>query len=39
MTLFRNAVLVTATDLLGTPEQVDDVLVWRIRPGVDPLDR
>ncbi|MDI6098040.1 DUF2079 domain-containing protein [Actinoplanes sp. NEAU-A12] len=39
MTLNRNAVLVTATDLLGPPEQVDDVLVWRIRPGVDPLDR
>ncbi|WP_433794102.1 DUF2079 domain-containing protein [Actinoplanes sp. CA-252034] len=39
MTLFRNAVLVTATDLLGEPEQVDDVLVWRIRPGVDPIDR
>ncbi|MFD1366964.1 DUF2079 domain-containing protein [Actinoplanes sichuanensis] len=39
MTLFRNAVLVTATDLLGEPERVDDVLVWRIRPGVDPIDR
>ncbi|SDT64904.1 DUF2029 domain-containing protein [Actinoplanes derwentensis] len=39
MTLFRNAVEVTATDLLGPPEQVDDVLVWRIRPGVDPVDQ
>jgi hypothetical protein len=39
MILFRNSVLVTATDLLGPPERVDDVLVWRIRPGVDPIDR
>ncbi|WP_430789839.1 DUF2079 domain-containing protein [Actinoplanes sp. G11-F43] len=39
MTLFRNAVEVTATDLLGPPEEVDDVLLWRIRPGVDPIDR
>jgi hypothetical protein len=39
MILFRNAVLVTATDLLGPPEQIDGVLVWRIRPGVDPMDR
>lgn len=39
MVLFRNAVLVTATDLLGPPEKVDDVLVWRIRPGVDPITR
>lgn len=37
--LFRSAVEVTATDLLGPPERVDDVLVWRIRPGVDPVDR
>nr|WP_296073553.1 DUF2079 domain-containing protein [uncultured Actinoplanes sp.] len=37
--LFRSAVEVTATDLLGPPERVDDVLVWRIRPGLDPVDR
>ncbi|WP_248294105.1 DUF2079 domain-containing protein [Actinoplanes sp. TBRC 11911] len=37
--LFRSAVETTATDLLGPPERVEDVLVWRIRPGVDPLDR
>ncbi len=37
--LYREAVEVTATDLLGPPERVDDVLVWRIRPGLDPLDR
>ncbi|GGN79643.1 glycosyl transferase [Actinoplanes lobatus] len=39
MTLFRDAVETTATDLLGPPEKVDDVLVWRIRPGVDPIER
>ena len=37
--LYRSAVELTATDLLGPPEQVEDVLVWRIRPGVDPADR
>jgi hypothetical protein len=37
--LFRSAVEITATDLLGPPERVDDVLVWRIRPGLDPIDR
>lgn len=37
--LDRTAVEATATDLLGPPERVDDVLVWRIRPGVDPADR
>jgi hypothetical protein len=37
--LFRAAVETTATDLLGPPERVEDVLVWRIRPGVDPVDR
>ncbi|GAA4970619.1 DUF2029 domain-containing protein [Actinoplanes utahensis] len=39
MVLFRHAVETTATDLLGPPEEVDDVLLWRIRPGVDPIDR
>jgi hypothetical protein len=37
--LFRTAVELTATDLLGPPDRVDDVLVWKIRPGVDPVDR
>jgi hypothetical protein len=37
--LFRSAVEVTATDLLGPPERVEDVLLWRIRPGLDPVDR
>jgi hypothetical protein len=37
--LFRSAVEITATELLGPPQRVDDVLVWRIRPGVDPVDR
>jgi hypothetical protein len=36
--LLRSALELTAIDLLGPPEVVDDVLVWRIRPGVDPLD-
>jgi hypothetical protein len=37
--LAHAALLATTTDLLGPPEQVDDVLVWRIRPGLDPVDR
>ncbi len=36
---FRAAVEITARDLLGEPERVDDVLVWRIRPGADPVTR
>jgi hypothetical protein len=35
--LFRAAVEVVATELLGPPERVGGVLVWRIRPGVDPV--
>ncbi|GGK87863.1 DUF2079 domain-containing protein [Mangrovihabitans endophyticus] len=35
--LFRSATEIAATDLLGPPEHVDDVLLWRIRPGVDPV--
>lgn len=35
--LFRAAVEITATDLLGPPQRVGGVLVWRIRPGVDPV--
>jgi hypothetical protein len=37
--LFREAVEITATELMGQPERVGDVLLWRIRPGVDPIDR
>lgn len=37
--LFRSAVEITATELLGQPQRVDGVLVWRIRPGVDPVPR
>jgi hypothetical protein len=37
--LFRAAVEVTATDLLGEPEHVGGVLLWRIRPGIDPVAR
>jgi hypothetical protein len=35
--LYRSAVEITATALLGTPERVGGVLLWRIRPGVDPV--
>jgi hypothetical protein len=35
--LYRSAVEITATELLGTPERVGGVLLWRIRPGVDPV--
>ena len=34
---YQAALQLTATELLGEPERVDDVLVWRIRPGVDPV--
>jgi hypothetical protein len=35
--LYRAAVEIVATDLLGPPQRVGGVLVWRIRPGVDPV--
>lgn len=35
--LYRSAVQMTATELLGEPERVGDVLLWRIRPGTDPV--
>ncbi len=38
-TLNRSAVEATARDLLGEPEEVGGVLVWRIHRGVDPVDR
>ncbi len=38
-TLNRAVVEATARDLLGEPEVVGGVLVWRIRRGVDPVDR
>ena len=34
--LFRSALEITATDLLGPPERVEDVLVWRISPAAGP---
>ncbi|WP_430789837.1 DUF2079 domain-containing protein [Actinoplanes sp. G11-F43] len=37
--LNRDALLRLTTDLLGPPEPVQDVLVWRVRPGVDPVDQ
>jgi hypothetical protein len=38
-TLNRSAVEATARDLLGEPDEVGGVLVWRIRRGMDPVDR
>jgi hypothetical protein len=37
--LFRSALEITMTELMGPPEHVDGVDVWRIRPGVDPVSR
>jgi hypothetical protein len=37
--MFRNALVVTMTDLFGPPERVEDVLLWRVRPGTDPVAR
>jgi hypothetical protein len=36
--LFRAAVETAATELLGPPHRDGGVLVWRIRPGVDPVN-
>jgi hypothetical protein len=33
----RSALESVATDLLGPPQRVQDVLLWRIQPGVDPV--
>ena len=35
--LFRSALVTNLTDLFGPGERVDDVLVWRVRPGIDPV--
>jgi hypothetical protein len=37
--LFRSALEITMTELMGQPEHVGGVDVWRIRPGVDPVSR
>ena len=37
--VFRAALEIIATDLFGEPERVGGVLLWRIRPGVDPVAR
>jgi hypothetical protein len=36
--LHRDAVLKTTIALLGPPQRVDDVLLWDIRPGIDPVE-
>ncbi|MFI5491917.1 DUF2079 domain-containing protein [Actinoplanes sp. NPDC051859] len=38
-TLYRRSVEATATALLGEPERVGGVQLWRIRPGIDPANR
>jgi hypothetical protein len=35
--LYRSAVEIVATNLLGPPQRVGGVLLWPIRPGVDPV--
>ncbi len=35
--LYRSAVEIVATSLLGQPKRVGGVLLWPIRPGVDPV--
>ncbi|MFI5933246.1 DUF2079 domain-containing protein [Actinoplanes sp. NPDC051494] len=34
--LFRAALVNTVTELFGPGERVQDVLLWRVRPGIDP---
>ncbi|MFI7597601.1 DUF2079 domain-containing protein [Actinoplanes sp. NPDC049681] len=34
--LFHESLVRNMTDLFGPGERVDDVLVWKVRPGVDP---
>jgi hypothetical protein len=36
--LYHDALLRTATDLLGPPQRVSDVDLWPIRRGIDPTD-
>ncbi|UQU63293.1 DUF2079 domain-containing protein [Couchioplanes caeruleus] len=35
--LFRAALVHTMEELFGPGERVEDVLVWRVRPGIDPM--
>ncbi|WP_306214960.1 DUF2079 domain-containing protein [Actinoplanes sp. RD1] len=35
--LFRQALVKTMTELFGPGRQVSDVLLWQIRPGIDPV--
>ena len=35
--VFRAAVEMMATELFGPPERVGGVLLWKIRPGIDPV--
>ncbi|OJF10676.1 DUF2079 domain-containing protein [Couchioplanes caeruleus subsp. caeruleus] len=35
--MFRAALVRTMTELFGPGERVDDVLLWRVRPGIDPM--
>ena len=37
--VFRAAVEASAVDLFGEPERVGGVMLWRIRPGIDPVAR
>ncbi|WP_305789301.1 DUF2079 domain-containing protein [Symbioplanes lichenis] len=35
--LFRQSLIATMNDLFGPGQQVSDVLLWQIRPGIDPV--